>query len=76
MTETLSIRLPVRLARKLKAKAKAAKTNPTAVLRRMAAEYVRESEPGANAMEEHIRTFAGTWEGYCSGAELLRRTRA
>jgi predicted transcriptional regulator len=75
MTKTLTIRLPSTLAQELKAKAKAAKTNPNAVLRRMAAEYVRENKPAANAMQEHIRARAGTWDGYCSGEELLRRTR-
>jgi hypothetical protein len=75
MTKTLTIRLPLTLARELKSKAKAAKTNPSAVLRRMAAEYVRESKPAANAMQEHIRAHAGSWDGFCSGEELLRRTR-
>jgi hypothetical protein len=75
MKRTLTIRLPLTLVQKLKAKAQAAKTNPKAVLRRMAAEYVRESKPAANAMQEHIRAHTGTWDGYCSGEELLRRTR-
>ena len=75
MTKTLTIRLPATLVQELKAKAKAAKTNPNAVLRRMAAEYVREKKPAGNAMQEHIRARAGTWDGYCSGEELLRRTR-
>lgn len=77
MTTTLTIRLPVALARELKVKAKAARTSPTAVLRLAAANYVREraSEPGLNAMQQHIDACAGTWDGYCSGEELLRRTR-
>lgn len=75
MTETLTIRLPASLARDLKAKAKAANTNPTAVLRRAAEEYVREDQAARDARVEHIRKHAGTWDGYCSGAELLRRTR-
>ncbi len=77
MTKTLTIRLPARLARELKARTKAAKTSPSAVLRRAAAKYVhqKKSGRGLNAMQEHIDTYAGTWDGYCSGEELLRRTR-
>ena len=75
MTETLTIRLPAVLARDLRAKAKAAKTNPTAVLRRAAEEYVRADQTARDARVEHIRKHAGTWDGYCSGTELLRRTR-
>lgn len=75
MTKTLTIRLPATLARDLKAKAKAASTNPTAVLRRAAEEYVREDQVARDARVEHVRKHAGTWKGYCSGAELLRRTR-
>jgi len=75
MTTTLTVRLPQTLARELKAKAKAAKTSPSAVLRRAAADYVRKKKPALNAMQEHIDAYAGTWEGYCSGEELLRRTR-
>ncbi len=76
MTETLTIRLPKSLAREFRAKTRAAKTNPTAVLRRAAAEFV--NTPGAsarNAMQEHIRARAGTWDGNISGVELLRKTR-
>jgi len=75
MTTTLTIRLPEALAREFKAKTKAAKTSPSAVLRHAAADYVRKSGVGMNAMQEHIMTRAGTWDGYCSGEELLRRTR-
>ena len=75
MTKTLTIRLPATLVQELKAKAKSAKTNPTAILRRMAAEYVRDNKPAANSMQEHIRAHAGTWDGYCSGEEVLRKTR-
>ncbi|MBI3852224.1 MAG: hypothetical protein HY298_18360 [Verrucomicrobia bacterium] len=76
MTETLTIRLPKSLARDFRAKARAAKTNPTAVLRRAAAEFVNtKGTLGRNAMQEHIRARAGTWNGHCPGAELLRRTR-
>ena len=39
MTETLTIRLPKSLARDFRAKTRAAKTNPTVVLRRAAADY-------------------------------------
>jgi predicted transcriptional regulator len=77
MTTTLTIRLPATLARELKARAKAAKTSPSAVLRRAAAKYVRQKSPGraSNAMQEHIDAYAGTWQGLCSGEELLRKTR-
>ena len=77
MTTTLTIRLPAPLARELKAKTKAAKTSPSAVLRRAAADYVRKrnSALGLNTLQEHIIARAGSWDGYCSGEELLRRTR-
>ena len=75
MTETLTIRLPKSLARELRAKTRTAKTNPTAVLRQAAASYVRDDRAARNAMVEHIRSRAGTWDGDISGAELLRRTR-
>jgi hypothetical protein len=75
VTETLTIRLPKSLARDFRAKTRAAKTNPTEVLRRAAADYVRHKPAACNAMVEHIRARAGTWDGYCSGEELLRRTR-
>jgi predicted transcriptional regulator len=77
MTTTLTIRLPKSLARDLKSKARAAKTTATAVLRKAASDYVRMPNPvsGLNAMQEHIDRMAGTWDGYCSGEELLKRTR-
>jgi hypothetical protein len=75
MTETLTIRLPKSLAREFRAKTRAAKTNPTAVLRRAAAEFVHKDRTAREAAVEHIRRYAGTWDGYCSGEELLRRTR-
>jgi hypothetical protein len=75
MTETLTIRLPKSLARQFRAKTRAAKTNPTAILRRAATDYVQKNQPARDAAVEHIRRFAGTWDGYCSGEELLRRTR-
>jgi hypothetical protein len=75
MTETLTIRLPKSLAREFRAKTRAARTNPTEVLRQAAADYVR-NDPGArNAIVQQIRSRAGTWDGDISGAELLRRTR-
>jgi hypothetical protein len=68
--------MPLALARDLKIKAKAAKTSPSAVLRRAAADFVRKkSSKGPNAMQEHIDAHAGRWDGYCSGEELLRKTR-
>ncbi len=75
MTETLTIRVPRALAREFRAKTRAAKTNPTAVLRRAAAEFVHKDKAARAAAVDHIRRFAGTWEGYWSGEELLRRTR-
>jgi hypothetical protein len=77
MTETLTIRLPRRLARELKAKARSSNTTPSAVLRRMATEYVRSRKqaPALNPLQEHIVSHAGRWDGYCSGQELLRKTR-
>jgi predicted transcriptional regulator len=74
-TTTLTIRLPATLAREFKVKTRASQTSPSAVLRRAVADYVRKPGPGLNAMQEHIMARAGTWEGSCSGEELLRRTR-
>jgi hypothetical protein len=77
MTETLTIRLPRRLAEELKAKARSSKTTPSAVLRRMATEYVRSKKGimALNPLQEHIVSHAGGWDGYCSGEELLQKTR-
>lgn len=75
MTETLTIRLPKSLARQFRAKTRAARTNPTAVLREAAAKYVRNDPSARNAIVEHIRARAGTWDSDISGEELLRRTR-
>ena len=75
MTKTLTIRLPKSLARDFRAKTRAAKTNPTVVLRRAAADYVKKDQTARDAAVEHIRRFAGTWDGDISGEELLRRTR-
>lgn len=74
MTETIAIRLPKSLAREFRAKARAAQTNPTTVLRETAANYVRD-QTARDAIVEHIRARAGTWDGDISGKELLRRTR-
>jgi hypothetical protein len=42
----------------------------------MAAEYVKSAKGSArNDFQEHIATHAGRWDGYCSGEELLRKTR-
>ena len=75
VTETLTIQLPAKLARDFRAKTRAARTNPAVFLRRAAADYVRGSKSGRRTMQEHIDAYAGTWDGYCSGEELLRRTR-
>jgi hypothetical protein len=63
------------LARDFRTKTRAAGTNPTAVLREAAVEYVRNDPTARNAIVEHIRARAGTWDGDISGEELLRRTR-
>ena len=44
-------------------------------LRKAAAEFVHNDRAAQTAAVEHIRRYAGTWDGYCSGEELLRRTR-
>jgi hypothetical protein len=76
ITQTLTIRLPAPLARELKANARSAQTTPSAVLGRLAADYVRgKIKSGRNALQEHIAAYAGTWDGYCSGEELMRKTR-
>jgi hypothetical protein len=75
MTETLTIRLPKSLAREFRARTRAARTNPTEVLRQAAAAYVRADPTARHAVVEHLRARAGTWTGEISGAELLRRTR-
>jgi hypothetical protein len=72
----MTIRLPRRLAQDLKTKAQAARTTPSAVLRQMAAEYVKSAKKTTrNALQEHILAHAGRWDGYCSGEQLLRKTR-
>lgn len=78
MTTTITVRLPVELAREFKARARATKTSASAVLRQAAANYVRENKSGdaLKPMQEHINARAGTWKGHCSGAELLRKTRS
>jgi hypothetical protein len=75
MTETLTIRLPKSLAREFRARTRAAKTNPTEVLREAAVNYVRNNPSARNAVVEHLRARAGTWDGDMSGQELLRKTR-
>lgn len=75
MTETLTIRLPKSLAREFRAKTRAAKTNPSAVLRAAATRYVREDAKARDGVMAHLRARAGTWDGEVSGVELLRRTR-
>jgi len=75
MPDTLTIRLPKSLAREFRAKARAAKTNPAAVLRQAAANYVRDDQTARNAIVARLRARAGTWDGDISGVELLRRTR-
>jgi hypothetical protein len=72
----VSIRLPVMLARRLKAKARAAKTTPSAVLRDAAEKYVGLSRKSRlKTLQKHIKPHAGSWDGDISGEELLRLTR-
>ena len=75
MTETLTIRLPKSLAREFRARTRAARTNPTAVLREAAVKYVRHNPSARNAVVEHLRSRAGTWDSDISGVELLRKMR-
>lgn len=77
MTRTLTIRLPQSLARQVKDKARAGRTNVSAVARQLFADYVRQGKthPASNEMQQHIDAYAGSWDGHCSGEELLRRTR-
>jgi hypothetical protein len=63
------------LARDLKAKAKRAKTSPMEVLPKAAEDYVSRDHAARDARVEHVRKYAGPWNGYWSGTELLRRTR-
>jgi predicted transcriptional regulator len=74
-TKVLSIRLPLDLAISLQSKAKAARSSANAVLRRAAEDYVAAHKTAGNTMQEHIAARAGKWDGYCSGEELLRKTR-
>ncbi len=79
MTQTLTARLPQGLVRRVRHKARANRTNVSAVARQLFAEYVRQQKEGAGTspspMQQHINAYAGSWEGHCSGAELLRKTR-
>jgi len=79
MTQTLTVRLPQGLVRRVRHKARANRTNVSAVARQLFAEYVRHQKEGigtsSNPMQQHIDAYAGSWEGHCSGAELLRKTR-
>ena len=76
MARTFIVRLPARLAKDFKAKAHSAGTTPSVVLRRMVTKYVKAPRPPKrNAVQEHILMYSGRWNGYCSGVELLRKTR-
>jgi predicted transcriptional regulator len=77
MTTTLTIRLPEKLARQLKSKARAANTTPTEVLRDAAERFVAApaKREKLNAVQRHLLSRAGTWDGDISGEELLKLTR-
>jgi hypothetical protein len=69
----MTIRIPTPLAREFKAKTKAAKTNPSAILRRAAADYVRlaaKARTSPNAALHPIRQAISNWPG------IPRRRRA
>ena len=53
MTETLTVRMPAKLMRELKAKAKFARANAAEIFRQAATEYVR-TYTGVNASQQHI----------------------
>ena len=57
----------------VKAKAEAAKT--TSALPRTGKLANTAKKSARNALQKHIVARAGRWEGYCSGEDLLRRTR-
>lgn len=79
MTQTLTVRLPQGLVRRVRHKARANKTNVSAVARQLFSEYLQQTERSAsvapNPLQQHIDTYAGSWDGHYSGAELLRKTR-
>jgi len=74
MTETLTIRLPKSLASFEPGPAPPGPIPPR-FLREAAAKYVRNNPSARNAIVEHIRSRAGTWDGEISGKELLGTTR-
>jgi predicted transcriptional regulator len=77
MTTTLTIRLPEKLARQLKSKARAANTTPTEVLRHAAERFVAAppKQDKLNAVQRHLLSRAGTWDSEISGERLLKLTR-
>jgi hypothetical protein len=78
MTTTLTIRLPATLARELKAWTKAAKTSPSAVLRRAAAFYVRQKKPGTGltAIQEYIDSHARRLGRLLFGGRVVKEDAA
>jgi hypothetical protein len=77
LMRTLSFRLTQRLARQVKSKARASRTTVSAVARELFAQYVslHKADTTSTAMQQHIDAHARSWDGHCSGEELLRRTR-
>ena len=60
----------------MKTKAQAAKRTAGIGRARMAPGKVKTGkETGRKVLREHIVTHAGRWDGYCSGEELMRKTR-
>ncbi len=73
MTTVLSVRIEKKLAERA---AKAARGNLSAFVREAIAEKVKDIERrGNDSLRAHIEARAGTWDGFVSGEELLRRTR-
>lgn len=73
MTTILSVRIDPGLAERAK---KASGGNLSAFVRAAIEDKVEAVElANGNPMIVHIKARAGTWDGYISGEELLRKTR-
>jgi predicted transcriptional regulator len=73
MTTVLSVRIDSDLARRTQ---KVAKGRLSAFVRDAIVDRLKTLERAkGNPMLAHIEARAGTWDGYVSGEELLRRTR-
>jgi hypothetical protein len=73
MTTVLSVRIDAELASRAE---KAAGGNLSAFVREAVADKVKAVESAkGNPMLAHIEARAGTWDGFLSGEQLLKRTR-